>query len=184
MLSVAPRVCVALAKCVMDGQGELGAFPQVDSPPFKFREDSGGRVLSTGVSILKGLCHVDSSQNVRSVGRFGMWNLLVGERRSSVWRRLLQDQTVLLCYVVCGSGVGVAGSGHRCSAAASRTKGCGGRSAALSERVPSRSEFQRADAKRRLARLFELVRCGSQAARQVWQLSERVTSPSEQTLFA
>ncbi len=108
---------MALDECVKDGHGELGAFPQVDSSPFEFREDSEFRVRGTGVSNLKGLCHVDSSQNVWSLGDAGLWSLLVCERRSGVWRWLLQGATQLLYSVLCGTGDGTrAGDGRSASA--------------------------------------------------------------------
>lgn len=166
MLSVAPRVCVALDKCVKDGQGELGAFPQVDSSSSEFREDSEFRVRGVGVSILKGFCHVDSSQNVRHVGCVGVWSLFVRERRSSVWRRLLlQSSTELLCSVLRGSSIGDAGSrsGNRRTASAGRTEGCGRRTAALSERVSSSGQYS--DAKQRFTQLVGPVRCEPQVAR-------------------
>lgn len=137
--SVAPRVCAALDKCVMNGLDELRAFPQVDSPPFKFREDSELRVRGAGVSTLKGFCHVDSYQIVRTVGCVGLWSLFVRERRSGVWRRLVQGAAQLLCSVLCGTGDGTrVGDGR--SASAGRTEGHNGGSAALSERLPSRPE--------------------------------------------
>lgn len=122
----------------MNGLDELRAFPQVDSPPFKFREDSEFRVRGAGVSTLKGFCHVDSFQNVRPVGCVGLWNLLVRERRSGVWRRLVQGAAQLRCSVLCGTGDGTrAGDGR--SASAGRAEGLDGWSAALSERLSSRS---------------------------------------------
>ncbi|HLQ45240.1 MAG TPA: hypothetical protein VK137_10960 [Planctomycetaceae bacterium] len=39
-----PRVCAAFDVYVMSGAGELGAFPQGDSPPFLSGDDAGGRV--------------------------------------------------------------------------------------------------------------------------------------------
>lgn len=121
----------------MNGLDELRAFPQVDSPPFKFREDSELRVRGAGVSTLKGFCHVDSFQNVWTVGRVGLWNLLVRERRSGVWRRLVQGAAQLLCSVLCGTGDD-ARAGR--STSAGRTEDHNGWSAALSERLSSRSE--------------------------------------------
>src|SRR5262249_8522203 len=119
----------------MNGFASWERFPKFTRPVL-IRFDAGWPCERRRASYLKGFCHVDDSQIVRSLDRVDLWNVLVCERRPGVWWSLLRlcDAAKLLCAVGCGSG---RCAGDRCSASTGGTEVSGWWTAALSECLSS-----------------------------------------------